>query len=127
MAPIRPRPVLVCLVRDLSGHAKRHMLHHLTPELPSKFVHVDSTANEGVDMAAIQKVLSAGQSAVSGVCEVDVGLTRAQRECTPVAPLPPGGRGRDRGAGPLSGGDPGAGVHGEGPPVGPTRWWWRRR
>lgn len=76
VAPTRPRPLLICLGRDLSAMAKQQCLRHLTASLPGLFVHVRSTLHHGVDVAALQRVLAAGQSAV---CEVDPGGSRAQR------------------------------------------------
>jgi hypothetical protein len=76
VAPTRPRPLLVCVGRDVSHSAKQQCLRHLTSSLPGMFVHVESSLHHGVDVAAIQRILATGQSAV---CEVDPGSSSAQR------------------------------------------------
>jgi len=76
VAPTRPRPLLVLVSRDVSASSKASILSFLTAELPGMFVAVDSTINEGLDVKAAQRALSAGQSVVMSV---DVGLSAKQR------------------------------------------------
>jgi len=76
VAPTRPRPLLICLSRDLSAMAKQQCLSYLTTSLPGMFVHVRSNLHHGADVGALQRILSTGQSIV---CEVDPGGSAAQR------------------------------------------------
>ena len=76
IAPNRPRPVLICMARDVAGFAKKCILDALTRDLPGMFVHVNSDKNHGVDVEAIQRILSTGQSCIA---DVDVGLAADQR------------------------------------------------
>mmetsp|Transcript_33621 Transcript_33621/g.39521 ORF Transcript_33621/g.39521 Transcript_33621/m.39521 type:complete len:2664 (+) Transcript_33621:57-8048(+) len=78
IVPTRPRPLLVCISRDVSDSAKKAMMKYLCSELPGMFVQVSSIENHGVDIDAFQRVLSTGQSVL---CEVDVGISETQRGC----------------------------------------------
>ena len=64
------------MARDVAGFAKKCILDALTRDPPGMFVHVNSDKNHGVDVEAIQRILSTGQSCIA---DVDVGLAADQR------------------------------------------------
>jgi hypothetical protein len=69
----RPRPVLVCLARDVPSFSKRRMVERLMADMPSVFVRVN-LAN--IDVPAVQAILDLGNSVV---LDCDIGLGAAQR------------------------------------------------
>lgn len=54
----RPRPVIVCLSRDVPGIAKSRIAHQLDQHLPGLTLHIDNQNNMGLDVGQLQRALS---------------------------------------------------------------------
>lgn len=55
----RPRPVIVCLSRDVPGTAKSRISRQLDQHLPGLTVHIDNENSMGLDVGDLQHALSA--------------------------------------------------------------------
>lgn len=55
----RPRPVVICLARDVPGEARDRIVRQLDQDLPGLTVHIDDTNNMGLDIGDLQNALSA--------------------------------------------------------------------
>lgn len=54
----RPRPVVICLSRDVPGTAKRKIVHQLESDLPGLTIHIDNERNMGLHVGDLQQALS---------------------------------------------------------------------
>lgn len=76
-APKRPRPIILALARDLPGLAKKAIHQEITTSMPGSFVYLNTDVNFGLDVQAIQAVITAEKNVI---IHVDHGLTRATRD-----------------------------------------------
>ena len=61
--PLRPRPVLVFLARDVPSYASRRIIHALLVNLPGMFVHVDPlSTGDALESNAVAKELDAAMA-----------------------------------------------------------------
>jgi len=72
----RPRPLLVCMARDVPMVAKQKVIGKILGDLEGMFVRVSLSENQGVDVAAFQAALDAGSSIV---VDVDIGISMSAR------------------------------------------------
>jgi len=72
----RPRPLLLCIARDVPMAAKQKLLHRVLSDLEGMFVRVSLSENQGVDVNAFQMALDAGSSIIA---DVDVGICESSR------------------------------------------------
>ena len=72
----RPRPLLVCVARDVPMVGKQKLLHQVLTDLEGMFVRVSLSENQGVDVNAFQMALDAGSSIIA---DVDVGVSASSR------------------------------------------------
>eukprot|EP00520_Triparma_pacifica_P008455 CAMPEP_0118666812 /NCGR_PEP_ID=MMETSP0785-20121206/19428_1 /TAXON_ID=91992 /ORGANISM="Bolidomonas pacifica, Strain CCMP 1866" /LENGTH=2849 /DNA_ID=CAMNT_0006561175 /DNA_START=172 /DNA_END=8724 /DNA_ORIENTATION=+ len=72
----RPRPLLVCVARDIPMVAKQKIIGKVLSNLEGMFVRVSLSENQGIDIAAFQAALDAGSSIVA---DVDVGISMSAR------------------------------------------------
>ena len=72
----RPRPLLVCVARDVPMVAKQKIIGKILSDFEGMFVRVSLSENQGVDVAAFQAALDAGSSVVA---DVDVGISMSAR------------------------------------------------
>lgn len=54
----RPRPIVLCLSRDLPGTAKRNIVKQLESDLPGLTIHIDEERNMGLHVGDLQQALS---------------------------------------------------------------------
>jgi len=74
--PLRPRPVIIALGRDLPEHCKNKMLAEVRKLMPGLFVFLDCPKNMGLDIQDMQNCLDAKKCIIM---MVDQGLTRSSR------------------------------------------------
>ncbi|CAM9212025.1 unnamed protein product [Ectocarpus sp. 13 AM-2016] len=67
----RPRPIVICLSRDLPGSAKTKLVKQLESDLPGLTIHMDEERNMGLHVGDLQRALSIRCSVV---CNVDIGI-----------------------------------------------------
>ncbi|CAN0540717.1 unnamed protein product, partial [Ectocarpus sp. 12 AP-2014] len=67
----RPRPIVICLSRDLPGSAKTKLVQQLESDLPGFTIHMDEERNVGLHVGDLQRALSIRCSVV---CNVDIGI-----------------------------------------------------
>ncbi|CAM9513235.1 unnamed protein product, partial [Discosporangium mesarthrocarpum] len=73
----RPKPLVVCVSRDVPSEAKQSILQRMFADLPGLMMHIDDERSMGLHLDTIQKSLSARYSVV---CDVDIGVgERARR------------------------------------------------
>ena len=72
----RPRPLLVCIARDVPIVAKQKLISRMLADLEGMFVRVSLSENQGIDVAAFQAALDAGSSVV---VDVDIGISASAR------------------------------------------------
>lgn len=54
----RPRPMVICISRDVPGTAKRKIVRHLESDLPGLTIHIDDERNMGLQIGDLQQALS---------------------------------------------------------------------
>lgn len=71
----RPRPIILCLSRDLPGTAKKNIVTQLESDLPGLTIHIDEERNMGLHLGDLQQALSIRSGwvifvSVSTVCKL---------------------------------------------------------
>lgn len=77
VAPARPRPVIICLARDVPGMIKRRIISEVTRWMPGIFVNMDIDDNMGLNSDKIQAVLDSNHCVI---LHTDHGLTEMTRK-----------------------------------------------
>lgn len=54
----RPRPMVICLSRDVPGTAKRRIVQQLESDLPGLTIHIDDERNMSLHVGDLQQALS---------------------------------------------------------------------
>ena len=54
----RPRPIVLCLSRDLPGTAKKKIVTQLESDLPGMTIHIDEENSMGLHIGDLQQALS---------------------------------------------------------------------
>ncbi|GMI41685.1 hypothetical protein TeGR_g13922 [Tetraparma gracilis] len=72
----RPRPLLVCISRDVPMVGKAKLLSQILSDFEGMFVRVSLSENQGVDVRAFQAALDAGSSII---VDVDSGISASTR------------------------------------------------
>ncbi|CAN0145147.1 unnamed protein product [Scytosiphon promiscuus] len=67
----RPRPIVICLSRDLPAAAKKNVLKELLVDLPGLIIHTDKVESMGLHIGDLQQAISTRSRTV---CNVDVGI-----------------------------------------------------
>ena len=76
-APLRPRPVIICLARDVPGMTQRRIISEITRWMPGIFVNMDIDDNMGLNSDKIQTVLDSNHCVI---LHTDHGLTEMTRK-----------------------------------------------
>ena len=72
----RPRPVMICIARDISAFLKRKIIQEITKYMPGMYINLDIPGGMGLDPLLIQEVLDSKHSVI---LSIDQGLTEVTR------------------------------------------------